>query len=241
MDFLYDKYRIDDFQFRDDIFTADKKRVKEFCSLLIKQNKRYLWNCYATFNTIDEGLIRLMKEAGCYQLNLGIETGSEESLKAYKGFSNSLVKGVMSVIKKVGIETRLFFIIGPPSITVQDVEDTIAFAIELDPTCVIFVPAAPYPGTAFYTQLLQRGYELPDFENHIFTENEPLCDLPGFSRKYLSKMTKTAYLRFYFRPQYLARRIMSIRSFCDLKSNFFEGLIPLLRFALGKDNSDAYL
>ena len=232
MDYLYKEYGIEDFQFRDDIFTFDRNRVKEFCTLLIKEKRTYVWNCYATFNTIDEGLVKLMKKAGCYQLDLGVETGEEQILKEYKKITKSMVKRMMVIMKDAGMETRLFFIIGPPSKTIQDVEKTIEFAIELDPDYVIFSPSAPYPGSQFYDQLVEKGYQLPDFEKELFIENEAICDLPDFNRKYINIMVKKAFRKFYLRPRYVLKKILSIKSFHQLKY-LFRSFISLISFIGG--------
>ncbi|MBL7197812.1 MAG: cobalamin-dependent protein [Candidatus Omnitrophica bacterium] len=232
MDYLYKKYGIEDFQFRDDIFTFDRNRVKEFCTLLIEEKRTYVWNCYATFNTIDKDLVRLMKKAGCYQLDLGVETGTEQILKEYKKVPKDQIKEMMIIMKDAGMESRLFFIIGPPSRTIQDVEKTIEFAIELDPDYVIFSPSAPYPGSQFYDQLIEKGYQLPDFEQKLFVENKAICNLPDFDREYIDAMVKKAFRKFYLRPQYVLKKMLSIRSGHQLKC-FFHSFISLVSFIGG--------
>jgi len=135
-------------------------------------------------------------------------------------------------MKDAGMETRLFFIIGPPSKTIQDVEKTIEFAIELDPDYVIFSPSAPYPGSQFYDQLVEKGYQLPDFEKELFIENEAICDLPDFNRKYINIMVKKAFRKFYLRPRYVLKKILSIKSFHQLKY-LFRSFISLISFIGG--------
>lgn len=218
MDYLNKHYGIEDFQFRDEIFTLNRNRTIQFCSLLKKHKKKYSWNCYATFHTVDDDLVCIMNDAGCYQIDLGVEVGTSSILKKYKNLSIDLVRQRMKMMKRIGMETRLFFIIGPPSETTQDVERTIELAIELDPDYVLFTPSAPYPGTELYDQLSQRGITLPDFEKKIFVSGKAICDLPGFKKEYIDKMVTAAYKRFYIRPQYILKKLFSIRSFYQFKS-----------------------
>lgn len=233
LDFLNKKYGIDDFHFRDELFTVNRDRVVQFCSLLKKRKKNYSWNCYATFNAIDRDLIQLMKSAGCDQLNLGVETGSEQILGEYKKITRGMVQDGVNAMKEIGMESRLFFIIGPPSKTKQDVEQTIDFALKLNPDYALFSPSTPYPGSDYYDRLAQKGSELPDFERNLFVDNEAVCDLPEFDRAYISRMVSVAFRRFYLRPAYIWKKLISIRSFGQIKI-LLDGFTPLMSYLNGK-------
>jgi radical SAM superfamily enzyme YgiQ (UPF0313 family) len=170
-----------------------------------------------------------MKKAGCYQVDLGVETGSDEALREYKGFGKDLVIEGMRSIRQAGLESRLFFIIGPPSKTVDQINKTIDFAIELDPDYAVFFPACPYPGTALYDRMYEQKSKLPDFEKGLKLNYEAICDVPPFSKEYLTQMTQEAFKRFYWRPKYIFKRIFLLRSLHDITKTV-SGIKSLLRF-----------
>lgn len=83
---LKNRHHIKEFQIWDDNFTLNKKRVYEFCRLLVKENIDLSWWCPngLRIETLDEDLIRTMKETGLYAIALGIESGSEKIQKDMK-------------------------------------------------------------------------------------------------------------------------------------------------------------
>lgn len=228
LDRLFDDYGIEEFQFKDDTFTQDRDRVFAICDLINRNRRRFFWSCYATFHSLERELMERMKEAGCYQLHIGVESGSDEILRKYKRTTKAKIYKVVDDAKKLGIELRLFFMVGPPDRREEDIEKTIQFAIDLDPDAIVANPSIPYPGSRFYSDLLENGHPVPEFEKRIYSDEMPVCDLPPFTRETLVRKTEEIYKRFYLRPAYLFRRIRAIRSLRDLKANL-EGFISVIQ------------
>src|SRR6185369_1144429 len=79
--FIREKYGLIYFSIRDDTFTADRRRVLEFCSLLLKKEANIIWNCQSRVTAIDKELAIAMKRAGCECIQLGVESGSPRILR----------------------------------------------------------------------------------------------------------------------------------------------------------------
>ena len=79
-----EKYGVTNFVFKDSTFTAKKKWAYEFCQALVDSGLKIKWRCNTRVNLVEPPLLELMKKAGCYVINFGVESGSPEILKRIK-------------------------------------------------------------------------------------------------------------------------------------------------------------
>ena len=157
-----DKYGTTFFYFVDDTFSLNKKRAKKICELIVESNLDLDWICDTRVDTIDEDLLQLMKESGCVRVKMGVESGSERILrKVKKKITKKKVRDSVSIIKKVGIDLTIYLMIGFPSETEEEMQETLDFARELDPTYYSLSILAPYPGTEIYDDVIRSGIKLP--------------------------------------------------------------------------------
>lgn len=204
---LRDEFGIKHVQFRDDTFTGPREWVLETSRLLASTGMS--WECYARFDTLDDELLRTMKDGGLTLLNLGVETANPESLKASKGMDPSLVEPGMEAIKKHGISARLFFMIGPPDDSPAAIRATTRRAVELDPAQVVATVTIPYPGSAFYSRL-SKTQKIFNFAHSAPRIYQADIDLPGFTRKQLNFGVLEFYGRFYLRPKKMIQILISL-------------------------------
>jgi len=231
--YLQKNYGIKDITFYDDTFTADKKRVKDFCDLVLKNNLDLTWSCFSRVDTIDFETLKEMKGAGCYQVMYGVESATPQILENIKKrITLQKVEEAVANTKKAGIEVRLAFMLGLPGETEETMKKTIKYAISLDPDLVTFNITTPYPGTEMFSWASENS--------HLIHKNwaeydlaKPVMELPTVSSEKVLYYYKKAYRQFYFRPSYLLKRLLKIRSFEDLKSNF-QPFVGLLKFSLRK-------
>ncbi len=113
----------------DSLFTMPKKRLREFCGLLIERDIRCKWICYARADDLaDEATVKLMKAAGVHQVQIGIESGDQTMLdnmnKAYSVDSNALA---LQNCRKHGITTIVSVIVGYPGETETSLDNTYRF------------------------------------------------------------------------------------------------------------------
>ena len=81
---MINDHGVREIMFYEDTFAIKKKRIHELCDMIIKENLNISWTCSANVTTLDKALLEKMKEAGCWLLSTGIESGSDEVLKFIK-------------------------------------------------------------------------------------------------------------------------------------------------------------
>lgn len=146
------------FSIRDDTFTADRKRVLEFCSLLQKREVNILWNCQSRVTAIDEELVIEMKRAGCECIQLGIESGSPRILRQLgKNITPAQIEHACTLIREVGINLSVYLISDVPGETGDDIRQTIELIRHIHPDDGYVSPLAYYPGTQLYKDAVASG------------------------------------------------------------------------------------
>ncbi|MBU1118040.1 B12-binding domain-containing radical SAM protein [Patescibacteria group bacterium] len=151
---LRQKYFIDSFYFIDDLFTINKENVANFCRLLKKENLNLLWGCSAKVSTLNEEIIKMMSQAGCIQIDFGVERGSDQALKLIqKGINLKMLRNIFDLCHKYKIRTFANFLVNLPQETKKDLNDITKLARELRSEIYSFNVFTPYPGTEIYDQM----------------------------------------------------------------------------------------
>jgi radical SAM superfamily enzyme YgiQ (UPF0313 family) len=208
--YLKDNFEIEEFSIIDDCFTIHPKRSMEFCDLLIKNNIKIHWSLPAGIrvDNVTEDLLKKLKTAGCYRVGLGIETGNAEIMKFIKkGITLEQAKMAVSLSKKIGMECTANFMIGNLHETADTVNDTIQFAITLDPDYAQFTRAIPFPGSKMYATLKSQGKIITDNwddYDYLVTDTKIFIH-DNLSHETIQKKMKEAYKRFYLRPSFIYR------------------------------------
>jgi radical SAM superfamily enzyme YgiQ (UPF0313 family) len=156
--YIRQKYGIIYFSIRDDTFTADRKRVLEFCRQLQSQNVNILWNCQSRVTAIDEELVIEMKRAGCECIQLGVESGSPRILKQLgKNIDPAQIVRACTLIRETGINLSIYLISDIPDETEDDIQQTINLIRHIHPDDGYVSPLAYYPGTRLYKDAVTFG------------------------------------------------------------------------------------
>lgn len=135
--------------FRDDTFTADREWVREFCRGLIERDSDVLWDCQTRATAIDAETADLMRLAGCVQVQIGLESGSDRVLRALrKPFTVSRARQAVDACRAAGLCASLYLIYGVPGETEDDIEETEAFVRQSRPSSLSVARLSCYPGTA---------------------------------------------------------------------------------------------
>ena len=219
---------INEIYFDDQTFGVNRKRTIDLCNAMLANNLQMKWSCFSRVDLIDEEILTLMKNAGCHTIMFGVESSNEEILRKYeKGFTIAQVEKTFALCRKLGIRTLATFMLGFPEESEESVINTIEFSKRLNPDYAAF--NVPVPRAA--TQL--RKEEIA--EHLIADELLPLDQTGSFVEistkqipaERLASLRKRAVKEFYLRPSYIARRILSIRSFAELKNNISDALALL--------------
>lgn len=171
---LVHKYNVRYIDFTGNAFFSDVDYLEEFCHRLIELNAPLLWNCTGAAydrNLCNPKLLDLMKNSGCNAIHFGIETGNKEvSKRICKPLSLEEYKEIVNLTAKSGIHALGYFMFGFPDETVEEMEDTIRYAVSLPFYSISFQICIPYPGTTSYKAVLnQQGIEKIDWSNYDFT------------------------------------------------------------------------
>lgn len=211
----------------DDTFNLNVKRSEEFCDEIIKRNIKILLRVNARVYPMTKQLLQKMKKAGVWCVLYGVESGNQKVLNDIKkGINLEQVKKAFKMTHEVGIRTLGFFMIGLPKDTSETIQDTLNFAIELNPDFANFTITTIFPGTEIYELAIKEGSIKRINPKEIFKPQ--LYKHPNFSYKKLEEELSKVYKRFYTRPRYMLRRFLRIRTYTELKSNIIAGL-PFLK------------
>ena len=195
----------------DDVWNLKLERAKEICRLLIAQGlNRVPWVTVhgMRVDQTDAELFRLMAQAGCKRVGFGVESGNQAVLDAIKKRQTlGDVRRAFREARAAGLETMGFFIFGLPTDTEETMEDTIQFALELDPDMANFMIAAPYPGTELWEIARREGRLFStDWRDYAIHDERARYELPGLPPELVERKWHEANRRFYLRPRQLWRK-----------------------------------
>ena len=120
-------------------------------------------------------------------------------------------------MKDAKIDSRFAFMLGLPGETVETMQRTLDFALELDPEYVLFNINTPYPGTEMYDWAKENGYFKREIDYTRWDAGEPILDLPTVSTDDIRKYYKKCLRTFYLRPKYILKSILRLRSVAEIK------------------------
>jgi len=211
-------YGVREIRFFDDTFTLDKKRVHDICDEFEKRRLRLSWTCLTKVACVDGPLLKHMKKAGCWQVLYGFESGDDRMLKLLKkGNTVEINKKAVRLTKEAGLEVRGDFIVGTPGETWESLERTVRFAIDMKLDYAHFNKFIPFPGTELYEKLTKEGHVF-DFSKSTILDHKAICYInPGMDKDEFSRFLDRANKRFYLRPGYILKRLLSIRTLHQLK------------------------
>jgi anaerobic magnesium-protoporphyrin IX monomethyl ester cyclase len=226
---LHEKYGHSDVEFIDDIFTLDRKRARDFASEMRKRRLDVKWGASSRVDTIDRALMEDMKKGGLSTLYFGVESGSQRVLNLMnKRITLDKARAAFKTAKGCMINTVGSFMLGYPGETLDEIKQTMKFAIELDPDYAQFTILTPYPGTPIYDKLKASGLLLTeDWDRYTVLQPVIKYDIFGYTAPLLKRMLARAYTMFYLRPSYIARHLYLLPL---VLGTLIRGNLPNFRF-----------
>ncbi|HLB74399.1 MAG TPA: radical SAM protein [Sedimentisphaerales bacterium] len=177
---VIDAYGTTQFTLWDDSFTLNRKRTIEFCEALRRERLKINWACNTRFDLLDEEIITRLKEAGCNNVELGVESGSARMLRLVrKGISIDKIKNMGNILRKNNLYWSGFFMIGLPTETPDDIRATIELMKMLKPNYSTFSIFTPYPGTELYEMLLDDGAIGENTQWHLYNHQSRRNNFTG--------------------------------------------------------------
>jgi radical SAM superfamily enzyme YgiQ (UPF0313 family) len=195
---------VKEFFFDDDTFNIQAARTIELCAKL--KPLGLTWSCTSRVTTNYETL-KAMKEAGCRLLIVGYESGDQQILKNIKkGATLEHAREFTKNCHKLGLVIHGDFIMGLPGETRETINNTIAFAKELDVETIQVSVAHAYPGTELYDYAVKNGFIVGD--NKMVDEGgHQLAHIqyPGLPADEILSAVHRFYDEYYFRPKAVFR------------------------------------
>jgi len=198
---LHEKFGIKNVEFIDDTFTLDQKRTERICDEIVREGLDISWGASSRVDTLSRGLVEKMRNAGCWILFLGIESGCQKILDAIgKRINIEQARKAVKIVKEAGIQVLGSFIIGFLQDTIETVNETIRFAKTLNLDYAEFSVLTPYPGTPIYEHAKKNNLLLTE-DWSKYTGLEPTIKIEGVSSSKLKSLLQRAYLTFYLTPK----------------------------------------
>lgn len=169
---LVKNYNITNFQFYDDNFTADRRRILKICRLIESEGLNINFRVSLRADTIYYDVIEALKNAGCSVIFLGVESGDENILRQIgKSVTKEQIRSAVAILKEVKIPIIASYMLGHPGDTHDSIKATLDFAKELDCEQVKFLISTPFPGTRLYglakeRNLIHNSQDLEEFTTY---------------------------------------------------------------------------
>ena len=233
---VMENYGTREISFWDDMMTANKGWMYEFCDGLINGKIDITWTCYSRVDCVDKNLLKKMKAAGCWNIFFGYESGNQELLNNInKGTTLAQIEEANRLCQELGIEIRASFMLALPGETPAMARKTIDFAKKLNPDYAQFCITTPYPGTKLFETVAKYGSLTKDFSEYNIW-NAVFVPFGYKDREQIESMEKVAMKSFYLRPRYIWGRLKKINSFEDVK-RYLKGFRFLIGFVSQKEKS----
>lgn len=210
--------------FKDLTFGLNKRVSTEFLEKLASRRLRLRWQCTTRVDCATRGLLKLMKKAGCFSIEFGVESGLRHRRAANgKTISDEQIRTTFEDCRRLGIETTAFVMMGFEDETETEIRTTIRFIESLRPNYVSYNIVTALPGTPLETRARKEGFLLAGPADVSFANS-------NIKHKYLTPeqlraLHAEAIRSFYCRPSTALMRLLRLRSVFELRK-----LLRLARF-----------
>lgn len=210
----YDQHGIREFDIYDSTFTAGRKRVREICDGLEKENLDVGFTIRSRVDSVNEKVLDALKRGGCHTIFYGIESADPELLKFMrKGISIDKIRKTIDYTKNLGIDVLGYFMLGMPGETKKTAQKTIDFALDLPLDYAQFTILLPMPNTEVYDYYREKGLNdyWADYTLNPNREQIKLIETEQ-TREELNRLVDGFYRKFYYRPRIIWKQMRKVRS-----------------------------
>ena len=177
--------KINIINFIDDIFTVNKSRLKKFFYYARQDKWSYFWACKSRVDVLDEETIRILANAGCKSMHIGVESGDQAVLDAInKKIELEKSLEVIALLNKHSIRPECSFMIGLPADTLETIDKTLILAAEIekhDLGLSAIGIATPFPGTIMREKTQELGMNIITYDWRNYTTFKPIFYTNNFS------------------------------------------------------------
>ncbi len=166
---LRDTYGVRYITFHDDLFVANVKRLEQLHELVLQAglpHQGFRFSCASSATRISDDMARMLKEMGFVSVSMGLESGNQEVLTRLKGraFKVDINENAVRTLHRHGIHPHASFIIGEPSETLEQMQQTYDF-IKRNPLSLVNIYVlTPLPGTPVWHRAKEHGLVSDDMD-----------------------------------------------------------------------------
>jgi len=186
--------------FADDIFTANKKRVKELLRGMIDRDLTPEWGAQVRTETVDDPeLLQMMRDANCFNVYVGFESINPRTLKLFQK-KQDLAKIERAIERFHAHKIRIhgMFVVGSDEDDVETIDATADFALKHDIDSIQFMILTPIPGSPDWDHLYNRGEKYVISRNWSFYDGHHAVHQPRRMSPYELQMAAiNAMAKFY--------------------------------------------
>jgi anaerobic magnesium-protoporphyrin IX monomethyl ester cyclase len=205
MKHLRTRFRVRHITIYDDLFTADRRRIAELCGMLTGRPLGIQFNCAVRTGHTDPDLLKMLKEAGCLMVSLGVESADPALLERHKsGVTLEAVHETVAQIRAAGLRVKGLFMMGLPGETEDSVRRTADFLLSLDLDDMNMAKFTPFHGAPLWETIREEGVFDEDWRrmnclNFVFLPK----DIASIER--LDQLYNQLVKRFYTSPAWRKR------------------------------------
>jgi radical SAM superfamily enzyme YgiQ (UPF0313 family) len=213
--------------FDDDNLMEDKKYLNELCQHILQEKLKFKWICHARIADYPPQLLQLMRQAGCVEVQIGVESYNQKALNAInKKIKAQNISACIKNFQKHKIKVWATIVLGLPEDNETSFKTTVRKLVKADPFYATFIMLFPFPGTQIYEQYKQQHLlERVDYAGYSWHDT-PVFHTSELSTQQLNKLRRYAYLKFYLRPASLLKYL-----FAAVKYNMYKDIfLNFIRF-----------
>jgi radical SAM superfamily enzyme YgiQ (UPF0313 family) len=210
------RFGVHDFLFWSENSISDREQILEVARGLSRNAPGIRWVCNGRVDGVDAELLSTMKQAGCWMIGYGVETGSQRVLDLMKKRQRvEDVERAVALTKDAGIEVTGHVIVGYPGETREDLLCTQRLLKRLDLDYVQVYCSVPFPGAPLYQASLESGHiNTADWAR--YEQNFSVLDTPKLSASEVMQFRERIIRDFYLNPRRLAKMLFKIRKPAEL-------------------------
>lgn len=197
------KFGSRNFFFFGDSFTFNPSWIEGFCDEIIKRKLEFNWACETRVDNVDFPMLKKMREAGCVEIQYGIDYGDEDVLKNLgKNIPMSCVEEAVTWAKKAGLYTGGFFIFNVPGENKETMEKTFQLIQKVPIDAIEVNLLTPFPGTPLWSNPGHYNMRIIEDNFDYYTTKKYVMENMDFPQKDFVPAFKNLLKRLNFIPNY---------------------------------------
>ncbi len=167
LELIQKEYNPDTLWFVDDVFTISHKWLNEFNETLKQRNLKIKYECITRADRLNEEVIKILKDSGCFRVWIGAESGSQKVIDLMnRRVDVNQVREMIRLAQQYEIQAGTFIMLGYPGETEEDIEETIKHLKESNPEYFTITVAYPIKGTELFAEIEAEQTNNFNWENN---------------------------------------------------------------------------